>query len=101
VEGVTMFAVSVIFEIKPGAMDSFLPLMQANAEASLRDEAECLQFDVCMDEERPNEVFLYEVYTNSAAFDHHLKAPHFKHFSQAVAPMINNRNIQTYSKVMR
>ncbi|MEL6701373.1 MAG: antibiotic biosynthesis monooxygenase, partial [Pseudomonadota bacterium] len=64
-----MYAVTVTFQIKPGQMAAFMPLMQANARTSLAAEPECHQFDIATDPARPDEVFLYELYTDAAAFD--------------------------------
>lgn len=94
-----MFAVTVLFDIAPDRMAEFLPLMMRNAERSLREEAGCRRFDVCTDPARPHEVFLYEIYTDRAAFDAHLAAPHFLSFDRAVADMIRSKDVRTYAEV--
>lgn len=94
-----MFAVCVTFQIVHGQMDVFMPLMLANARASLSDEPECHRFDVLTDPARPNEVGLYELYTDAAAFDAHLASAHFKTFDAAVSAMIASKSVQTYAKV--
>ena len=94
-----MFAVVVTFRIEAGAMDSFLPAMIANARTSLAEEPGCHQFDVCTDPARPDEVFLYERYTDRAAFDDHLASAHFKAFDARVAPMIAAKEVRTYHEV--
>ena len=95
-----MFAVCVTFEIAPGQMAAFMPLMLANAQASLRDEPGCHQFDVLTDPARPDEVGLYELYADAVAFDAHLASPHFKTFDTKITPMIAAKSVQTYSKVV-
>ena len=94
-----MFAVVVTFDIKPQYMADFLPAMTENARLSLLDEDGCHQFDVCTDPARPTEVFLYELYTDAAAFDAHLASAHFKAFDALVAPMIAAKDVRTYSQV--
>ena len=94
-----MFAVVVTFEIKPGAMPSFLPAMTDNAQTSLASEPECHRFDVCTDQTRPNEVFLYELYSDRAAFDAHLASAHFKAFDRQVADWIASKDVRTYQEV--
>ncbi len=93
------FAVVVTFQIRPGRMADFMPLMVQNAATSLANEPGCHQFDVATDPERPNEVFLYEIYTDAAAFAAHLTAPHFKSFDRAVAEMIAEKEVRTYAQV--
>jgi autoinducer 2-degrading protein len=93
------YAVCVTIEIKPEAIAAFMPLMLANARASLREEAGCLQFDVLSDAARPGEVFLYEIYTSADAFQVHLQASHFLEFDAQVADMIVSKEVRTYAQV--
>jgi (4S)-4-hydroxy-5-phosphonooxypentane-2,3-dione isomerase len=94
-----MFAVVVTIRVQPIEWEAFLRLMQANAKASLADEPGCHHFDVCQDAQRPNEVFLYELYTDQDAFKAHLQAPHYLSFNDATAPMISEKIVQTYMQV--
>lgn len=94
-----MYAVCVTFVIKDGDMARFLPLMQENATRSLQDEVGCRQFDICSDPARPDEVFLYELYDDRAAFDAHLASAHFLAFDSAVGPMIADKIAKTYEQV--
>ena len=94
-----MYVVTVRFEIKPGAMERFMPLMQENARASVADEVGCIQFDICRDPENANAVFLYEKYTSRAAFELHMQTPHFHAFNTAAGDMIADKTIATYAEV--
>lgn len=96
-----MFAVVVTFQIKPDRFDAFMPLMLENARSSLRDEEGCHQFDVCTDPDHPGEVFLYELYTDAAAFEVHKTMPHFRAFDSATADMIAGKIVHTYGEVRR
>ncbi len=87
------YAVTVEFEIAPDRWDEFMPLMTTNAEASRRDETGCRRFDVCVPRDGGTRVFLYEIYDSEAAFQLHLKAPHFLAFSAATKEMITGRKI--------
>ncbi|MEL6689265.1 MAG: putative quinol monooxygenase [Pseudomonadota bacterium] len=95
-----MFAVVVTFQLKAGQMADFVPLMEKNAATSLAQEPGCTRFDVCSDPERPDEVFLYELYDDRAAFDDHLQSAHFKAFDAAVGEMIAAKDIRTYATVV-
>lgn len=94
-----MFAVCVKFQISENQMADFMPLMIANAQASLTQEQGCHRFDVLTDPARPGEVFLYELYQNAAAFDAHLATGHFKSFDANTAGMIKTKDIATYADV--
>ncbi len=67
----------VRIQIKPEYRDQFLASMLDDARGSVRDEPGCLRFDVVQDEADPNRIWLYEVYRDQAAFEEHLKAPHY------------------------
>lgn len=94
-----MYAVCVTFELESGAQDAFLRLMHANAQTSLQVEAGCSQFDVLTDPTKSNAVFLYELYTDRAAFDVHLTSDHFVKFDSAVADMVAHKDIKTWVEV--
>lgn len=94
-----MFAVTVHIRVNKEEIESFLPMMLANARKSLATEEGCLQFDVATDPSRPDEVFLYELYKDAAAFDDHLQQPHFKTFDADTADLIAEKRVVTYSRV--
>lgn len=94
-----MFAVVVTFGIKFGQIAAFMPDMLANAATSLHAEAGCHRFDVCTDAARPDEVFLYELYTDRSAFDAHLASAHFRAFDAKVATQIETKDVRTFEQV--
>lgn len=94
-----MFAICVSFRINAGQMEAFLPLMVENAAISKTVEAGCHHFDVLTDADKPDEVFLYELYTDSAAFDVHCRSAHFRAFSTATADMVAGKDVTCWSTV--
>ncbi|MEM8775560.1 MAG: putative quinol monooxygenase [Pseudomonadota bacterium] len=93
------FAVLVRFQVKPDHMSAFLALMHENAGTSLSQEPGCSRFDVLTDQERPNQVFLYEIYNDRDAFEQHLESDHFKQFESAVIDMVMNKQIELWDGV--
>lgn len=94
-----MHVIIVDFEIKPDRVANFLPLMQENAAASVRDEPGCHQFDVCRDPDAPHRIFLYETYDDRAAFEAHLASSHFRNFDTATADMIVSKDVRTLQRL--
>jgi (4S)-4-hydroxy-5-phosphonooxypentane-2,3-dione isomerase len=88
------FAIFVTIKLKPGSGKAFRPLILENAEAALRDEEDCLQFQVLTAEGDADTYFFYEVYTEAAALDAHRETPHYKKYMAAAGPMIAERSIQ-------
>ena len=79
-----MLVLAVKFELKPEYREEFLEASLDDARGANHDEPGCLRFDVIQDEKDPNRVFFYEAYTDQAAFDAHVKAPHFLRWKTAV-----------------
>jgi quinol monooxygenase YgiN len=79
-----MFAVTVNFLVKPAHVAEFTAAMKTQAFNSLNREPGCHQFDVCFDANDPCRIFLYELYTDRAAFDAHLQTEHFLNFDKTV-----------------
>lgn len=94
-----MYAVCVKFDLNEGQAPKFMPLMRDNAQTSLRNETGCLQFDVLSDPDKPDSVFLYEIYSDRGAFDLHLASDHFQRFDAATTDMIAAKDIQTWTEV--
>ena len=94
-----MYVITVEFEIEAAHLAAFLPLMSQNAEASVRDEPGCRQFDVCHDPDNPNHIFLYELYDVRAAFDAHLATPHFIAFDAATSGMITSKTVRALTRL--
>ena len=94
-----MYVVCVTFKIKSENIDQFMPLMMANARASLEQEAQCHQFDVCVDESDKSTIFLYELYDDEVAFKVHLASRHFKEFDAAVGNMIADKKVQIFTRI--
>ena len=72
-----MYIIIAPIQIKEGYKDAFVEAMLGDAKGSVNDEPGCLRFDVIQDAGDPNRIWLYEVYVDEAAFQEHLKAPHF------------------------
>lgn len=92
-----MIAVCVTFEIVPGRMPEFRPLMEQQARDSLGNEQDCLRFDICC---TASQVFLYELYTSRDAFARHLDTPHFKSFDASTAEMVAEKTVRIFDDVI-
>lgn len=86
------YVIIVEFQVKPGAMERFMPLILENAAHSLRDEPGCRRFDVLTGED--GRVILYEIYDDEAAFQAHLRAPHFHRFDEASRPLVAGKRVE-------
>ena len=88
------YVVWVEFEIHPEQMERFEALLRANAKSSLELEPGCRRFDVMVPNDRKDQIILYEIYDDEAAFTAHLKTPHFLEFNTASAAFVESRNVR-------
>ena len=93
-----MFAVTVTFRVKEAFAEQFAENVIRQARNSLMNEKNCHRFDVCIDPSDPQRVFLYELYTDSAAFDAHLKTDHFKDFDSTVTTWLQEKDVHTWER---
>jgi len=93
------FVIVVDFKIKPGEMQAFRRLIDENAAASVQDEPGCRRFDVLANRKDQDRILLYEIYDNRAAFDAHLKTPHFAVFNAESAALVADKTVTEYDLV--
>ena len=79
-----MYVIVASRRVQPERLDAFLESMLDDARGSVLDEPGCLRFDVVQDQKDPTRICLYEIYRDQAAFDAHLKAPHFLRWAETV-----------------
>jgi autoinducer 2-degrading protein len=93
------FAITVSFELEEGAAEKFRRLVAENARQSVALEAGCLRFDVLLPASGAvgREVFLYEIYTDQAAFDIHLASAHFKSFDEETRPLVRKKTVNAFT----
>jgi len=94
-----MYVVTVRLDIDPNHAPEFMRAMGAQAHNSLTLEAGCRQFDVSVDPSDLRRVFLYEIYTDRAAFDAHLASAHFNSFDATVQPWVTSKVVETWERM--
>jgi quinol monooxygenase YgiN len=94
-----MYVVTVHFQARKGQEQAFLEAMKQQARNSLEREDACLQFDVCTAPGDPGHIFLYEVYSDEAAFQAHLETAHFHEFNEATADWLESKQVDTWHRV--
>jgi (4S)-4-hydroxy-5-phosphonooxypentane-2,3-dione isomerase len=94
-----MYVITVLFSIHPAHRAAFLQAITGNAKTSLADEAGCRQFDVCVSNSKPDDVFLYEVYDSKAAFDLHLASKHFHEFNALTLQWVTAKTVEAFERI--
>ena len=87
------------FETTPATYDRFLKVCAYDSERSVADESGCHSFMVLSPETEADTIILVEVYTDRAAFEEHLRTPHFEVFANAVKELdIKERSVRFLKK---
>ena len=94
-----MFAVTVAFEIAADKAEAFRAALLEQAQTSLQREFACRRFDVCVDPDRSERFFLYEIYDDAAAFDAHLASAHFRAFDENVSAWVRKKSVVTWQLI--
>ena len=86
-----MYVIVAPLQIKEGHKAEFLKAMLGDAQGSINNEPDCLQFDVIQDGSDPNRIWLYEVYKDKSAFESHTKTLHFLKWKDTVKDWMEDR----------
>ncbi len=78
--------------LNAGRMDAFLARAREHRSNVLSNEPDCRGFELLVPTEGGDTVFLYEVYADQAAIDHHMGTPYMKQYMADTGPMIAKRN---------
>jgi len=81
-----MLSIFVTIDVQEEHVEQFKLASLGDSEGSVRDEPQCYRFDINQDEEVSTRFYLYEVYKDEAAFQHHLTTPHFLAWKEKVEP---------------
>lgn len=95
------FVLIVEFDVEQESVARFTEIIARNAQASVRDEPGCHQFDVLHQAGQPTRFVLYEMYDDEDAFEAHRATPHFAAFNDQAADMIVNRASQRLHRIAK
>jgi autoinducer 2-degrading protein len=93
------FVLVVNVQVKPDAVDNFMPMALANAAATRSTEPGCRQFDVMVDPEDKTKIAYYEVYDDADSFEAHQQTAHFKKYLETAVPLLDSRARTVYTRV--
>ncbi len=94
-----MFVVTVTWKAKPDQTSAFSASLIRQAHNSLKNEPNCLQFDVAVDPQDSTCFLLYEVYSAPSDFDAHLVSDHFLKFSAETNAMVDEKTIKVFHRI--
>ena len=77
-------------EVFPANLDEYKAILKEEAAASVKLEPGVLCIFPMYQKENPTQVRLLEIYANRAAYEAHLKSPHFQHYKTTTLSMVKS-----------
>jgi quinol monooxygenase YgiN len=87
-------------EIDPAQLDAYRALLAEEIEASVDREPGVLMLHAVAERERPERIRILEVYADRAAYEAHIKTPHFLKYKTGTADMVRSLTLVDVEPVM-
>ena len=81
-----MYVIIAPIQIREGAKEQVVEALIPNAQAAVATEPGCLRFDVIQDAGDENRLWVYEIYVDEAAFQHHTQTAHYQKAIATIGP---------------
>lgn len=90
----------VEFKFDDKDMDLAVELLTEVQNQTIENEEGCIAYDILLNNEEPNTIYLYECYENSFALKAHNNASYFKKIvNEKLSPLIKAKKILTLSPI--
>lgn len=89
---------TALLKFKAGEADNVKPLLLELVANSLKEKA-CLQYELYQDSENESLFIFHETWKDAAGLEQHTQQEHYKQFSQAVVPLLEE--VPTLHKTQR
>ncbi len=87
-------------EIDPQQLDAYKAILAEEQEASVRLEPGVLMLHSVAIADQPNQIRLLEVYASRAAYEAHIKAPHFIKYKTTTEKMVRSLKLVPVSPIL-
>lgn len=92
---------AVHYQLSPGARPAALAALRSMAPLVQDHEPGCLIYQVNIDPADEDALFLYEVYADDAAYEHHCATPYFQQYVVGtVRPLVTERTATRYRQAI-
>jgi quinol monooxygenase YgiN len=76
--------------IDPSELEAYKSALKEEVTASVQREAGVLTLYAVFEKERPTHVTILEIYANRAAYEQHIKSPHFLKYKKGTEHMVKS-----------
>ncbi len=95
-----MIVIHVDIRVRPDCAEAFRDRLRRHSGNSL-EEPGCLRFDAAEADDDPGRFFIWEIYVDEAAVEHHRTQASLAEFREATGPMTVSREIAVSRLVTR
>ena len=79
--------------VDPAQLDEYLKFATECGKTSMREESGVLMMYSMSDKRQPNRITILEIYADKAAYESHIKTPHFRKYKEGTLKMVQKLDL--------
>ena len=79
--------------VDPAQLDEYLKSATECGTTSMREEPGVLMMYSMSDKRRPNRITILEIYADKAAYESHIRTPHFRKYKESTLKMVRKLDL--------
>ena len=79
--------------VDPAQLDEYLKFAKECGKTSMREEPGVLMMYSMSDKRQPNRITILEIYADKAAYESHIKTPHFRKYKEGTLKMVQKLDL--------
>jgi quinol monooxygenase YgiN len=92
-ENMARIGIMVHYKVKPGMRDKVIAAAEGHVGRVKANEPGCMQFDIMLPKNHDDDVCLYEVYADAAAFKAHTQSSYIGQVQEEMKPLLDDRTL--------
>ena len=93
-----MFRIAKI-KVDPVQLEKYRLALREQMNAAIQDEPGVLSYYAVADKKDPSSITIFETYADTAAYNAHIKTPHFRKYKETVEDMVKSLELIDVSLV--
>jgi autoinducer 2-degrading protein len=89
-----MLVVTTLYEIEADSVGLFRAAITKQAEVTRQREIGCRRYDVAFDPKFSTRCFVYALFADAPAYDHHILTDYFNTFGEVTLPWIASQTVE-------
>lgn len=81
-------------QVDPAQLGQYNAALKEQMTTAIRVEPGVLSYYAVSDKKEPSHITIFEIYADSAAYNAHIQAPHFKKYKETVKEMVKSLELE-------